>query len=54
MKNARLLILMFVFIFGTLGWAAGAKLGRPIAMVGGLFGAAFGWSLGRSLCRKLF
>ena len=54
MKNARLLILMFVFIFGTLGWAAGAKLGKPVAVFGGIFGAAFGWSLARSMWRKLF
>lgn len=54
MRNARLLVVLCVFIFGTLGWAAGAKMGRPIAVLGGVFGAAFGWSIGRSLFRKLF
>ena len=54
MRSARLLVVMLVFIGSTIGWAAGAKLGRPIAIVGSVFGMALGWALGRSIYRKLF
>ncbi len=47
-------MLLLVFICSTVGWAAGKKLGTPIAVVGSFFGAAFGWALARSLMRRIF
>ena len=54
MRSARLLVVMLVFICSTIGWAAGAKMGKPIAILGGVFGMALGWAVGRSIYRKLF
>jgi hypothetical protein len=52
--NPRLLTVLMVFIGSTLGAAAGAKLGKPIAFTGGLIGAAFGWAAARVIWRKIF
>jgi hypothetical protein len=45
---------LLVFILATLGVAAGRRMGTPIAVVGGFFGAALGWALARAVMRKIF
>lgn len=52
--NPRLLTVMLIFIGSTIGAAAGAKMGKPIAFLGGVMGALFGWVAARAIWRKIF
>ena len=54
MRSSKLLTLMLVFIGSTVGWAAGAKMGTPIAILGSVLGSLFGWVAARAIWRKLF
>ncbi len=54
MPNPRLLILLLVACGAMVGGALGARMGKPIAFVGGVFGGLFGWTVARAIWRKLF
>ena len=52
--SGKLLVTMFVFIFGTLLGAAGKSFGMPGIIVGSLVGSVAGWYAGKWVMARLF